>query len=243
MRKSYKSGFTLIELAIVLTIVAILIAGVLQGDRLVSSFRVASTVSYFEKYKAAYDEFQKKYMALPGDLEDASNIISSAVTSSSGSLGDNKIDYSSNNTEQFAAWQQMAAAQLIQGGYSGTGTQTSYNTGSTNTNIPSGPHQQSGFRIYYDSTAETHFISYTRFQAGCNSANNCETVGVLQPSDSILVDKKMDDGIPNTGKILAVDGNSLSTSNVLSALNCENGSAYALTVVDKACLLKYSLDK
>ena len=44
-RSSARAGFTLVELAIVLTIVGLLIAGVLEGQQLIQNQRVTSTIA------------------------------------------------------------------------------------------------------------------------------------------------------------------------------------------------------
>jgi len=65
---SAKSGFTLIELSIVLVIIGLIIGGVLVGQDLVRAAGVRATISQVEKYRTAVNTFYGKYGALPGDL-------------------------------------------------------------------------------------------------------------------------------------------------------------------------------
>jgi prepilin-type N-terminal cleavage/methylation domain-containing protein len=64
-----QNGFTLIELAIVIVIIGLLVAGVLQGQSLIQSSRINSTVSKVQNYNAAVNTFKGKYNALPGDIQ------------------------------------------------------------------------------------------------------------------------------------------------------------------------------
>jgi len=63
-----QSGFTLIELSIVLVIIGLIIGGVLVGQDLVRAAGVRATISQIEKYQSAVNTFREKYGALPGDL-------------------------------------------------------------------------------------------------------------------------------------------------------------------------------
>ncbi len=63
-----KSGFTLIELSIVLVIIGLIIGGVLVGKDLIKAAEIRSTIGQYEKYKTAVNTFKLKYSGLPGDL-------------------------------------------------------------------------------------------------------------------------------------------------------------------------------
>lgn len=65
------SGFTLIEISILLVIIGLIIGGILVGQDLIRAAEVRATVTQIEKYNAAANTFLGKYGALPGDLNDA----------------------------------------------------------------------------------------------------------------------------------------------------------------------------
>jgi prepilin-type N-terminal cleavage/methylation domain-containing protein len=62
-----QAGFTLVELAIVLVIVGLLLAGVLKGQELIESGRVRRAASDLDGIAAAYTTYLDRYKALPGD--------------------------------------------------------------------------------------------------------------------------------------------------------------------------------
>src|ERR1700732_4041122 len=63
-----QAGFTLVELAIVMIIIGLLIAGVLKGQALINNARVTSTVAQNKAIDAAISTFRDTYASLPGDL-------------------------------------------------------------------------------------------------------------------------------------------------------------------------------
>lgn len=62
-----QSGFTLIEIAIVLVIIGLLLGGVLQGQQLIENSRVKSATNDFNGVSAGAFSYQDRYGRLPGD--------------------------------------------------------------------------------------------------------------------------------------------------------------------------------
>jgi len=67
-KSSPVSGFTLIELSIVLVIIGLIIGGVLVGQDMIRSAEERAQISQIEKYNSAVNTFVGKYGALPGDM-------------------------------------------------------------------------------------------------------------------------------------------------------------------------------
>lgn len=65
---SRQDGFTLVELAIVLAIMAILAVAILKGQSIVDQAVVAETVASIKDLRAAAAAFKQRYRYLPGDF-------------------------------------------------------------------------------------------------------------------------------------------------------------------------------
>ncbi len=70
--KQNQSGFTLIEIAIVLVIIGLLLGGVLKGQELINSAKVKNIANDFKNIPVFIYGYQDKYRALPGDQTIAS---------------------------------------------------------------------------------------------------------------------------------------------------------------------------
>ena len=79
-----QTGFTLIEIAIVLVIIGLLLGGVLKGQELITSARVRNLISQQDGIKAAYFGFLDRFRALPGDYSQASTNIANVAAGANG---------------------------------------------------------------------------------------------------------------------------------------------------------------
>jgi prepilin-type N-terminal cleavage/methylation domain-containing protein len=69
-----QSGFTLVEIAIVLVIIGLLLGGVLQGQQLIENSRVRSAINSLDGVAAGMFSYQDRYGRLPGDDGDTTAI-------------------------------------------------------------------------------------------------------------------------------------------------------------------------
>ena len=110
-----QSGFTLIELAIVLVIIGLLLGGVLKGQELINSAKVKNMASDFRNIQVQVYSYQDKFKALPGDDKAAIN----HVNASSNGDGDGVIEGVWNSTTQtdetYIFWQHLRLAGLATG--------------------------------------------------------------------------------------------------------------------------------
>jgi prepilin-type N-terminal cleavage/methylation domain-containing protein len=112
-RMKKQSGFTLIELAIVLVIIGLLLGGVLKGQELINSAKVKNMATDFRNAQVQIYSYQDKFRALPGDDRAATN----HVGASNNGNGDGVISGSWNATtgETFDYWQHVRLAGLATG--------------------------------------------------------------------------------------------------------------------------------
>ena len=66
-RRRAQSGFTLVEIAIVLVIIGLLLGGVLKGQELIENGRVKNAAADMNGISAAYNSYLDRYRKLPGD--------------------------------------------------------------------------------------------------------------------------------------------------------------------------------
>lgn len=119
MRRT-QSGFTLIEIAIVLVIIGLLLGGVLKGQELINSAKVKNLATDFKNIPVYIYGYQDKFRALPGDDQDAATHLGAgAAQSASGVAGNGVIDGNWNSTtstdETYIFWQHVRMANLAPG--------------------------------------------------------------------------------------------------------------------------------
>ena len=121
-----QKGFTLVEIAIVLSIVGLLIGGVLKGHEMITNSKLKRVQSDFTGLDAAILSSQDRYLQLPGDDSEASlrfslytdGVNDPAPVDIEGN-GDGVLDgnwIAAANTETSNIWKHMRAAGLIPGG-------------------------------------------------------------------------------------------------------------------------------
>lgn len=109
MTTSRQHGFSLLELAIALAVLAILAGGVLKGRELLSSARVQATLTDLASLETALAAFQSRYAALPGDFIAAQ----AAGLQGPGGNGNSLIE----GEEECQVFQHLQASGFIQGSY------------------------------------------------------------------------------------------------------------------------------
>lgn len=83
--RSKQSGFTLVEIAIVLVIIGLLLGGILKGQEMIVQAKIKNAMADFSGISAAYHGYQDRYRALPGDDSGAAGRWTSPTTAVSGS--------------------------------------------------------------------------------------------------------------------------------------------------------------
>ncbi|MFO7542286.1 MAG: prepilin-type N-terminal cleavage/methylation domain-containing protein [Thiobacillus sp.] len=113
-----QSGFTLIEIAIVLVIIGLLLGGILKGQELINSARVKNLATDFRNIPLFIYGYQDKFKALPGD-DPAVVAHVSGTLATNGTQGNGAIEGNWNSTtagdESFLFWQHVRLAGLAPG--------------------------------------------------------------------------------------------------------------------------------
>ena len=86
MQLKKQTGFTLVEIAIVLVIVGLLIGGVLKGQEMITNAKLKRIESDNAGIAAAMFSYQDRYTQLPGDDSDADSRFD-IYSTSSGNVG------------------------------------------------------------------------------------------------------------------------------------------------------------
>lgn len=119
MKFNKLSGFTLIELAIVLVIIGLLLAGVLRGQELINSAKVKNLANDFKNIPVYLYAYQDRFRAIPGDDHAAKAHVNGDVASSSAQSQNGVIQgaWSSQSTadESFLFWQHVRLAGFAAG--------------------------------------------------------------------------------------------------------------------------------
>lgn len=111
-------GFTLVELAVVLTIIALLIGGVLKGQEVLENSQMTSTISLAKSVDSAVTLFKTKYRDLPGDMMTPSARLPNCTTAPCNTAGNGNGQIpipgsAATTTESNTLWLHLAAAGLF----------------------------------------------------------------------------------------------------------------------------------
>lgn len=210
MRK--QTGFTLIEIAIVLVIVGLLLGGVLKGQELIQSARVRNLISQQDGIKAAFYGFQDRYRAAPGDYGQAvANISGVGQTCGATGNGNNNGQIEKANGEHIMVWDHLSKAGFINGSY----TCTDATTLNANTN-PTNPYSMYLVMIYDAIYADA---------VSAATKHNLKT-GNQIPADILAeVDRKVDDGVPDRGSFRFSDHTGVTPGTPPTPANCFTATA------------------
>ena len=105
-----QSGFTLVEAALILVIIAILIGGILKGWQMVQSTRVRRMAETVTSVQSAFFAFHDRYGRVAGDWNavDAGNAIGATVNGGGNDSGHLDTTPGSPWAESNAFWEQLA---------------------------------------------------------------------------------------------------------------------------------------
>ncbi|MCU0869536.1 MAG: prepilin-type N-terminal cleavage/methylation domain-containing protein [Burkholderiales bacterium] len=209
-----QSGFTLIEIAIVLVIIGLLLGGILKGQELITSARVRNLISQQDGVKAAFYGFQDRFRALPGDYSQATTNIQGVTAAPNGNgNGDGQITTPSSGTNEiYLVWEHLSKSGFINGNYV-------YATAVGETTTPKNPYGQY-VRLAYDNV-------YAVPSGTPVSRHNLKTGNQIPVEIMAEVDRKVDDGQPTTGSFVYAVFSDGGTAPPAVGTGCVNSSTPA----------------
>lgn len=205
--RSRQSGFTLVEIAIVLVIIGLLLGGVLKGQELIENAKIKNLKNDYQGIAAAYYAYKDRYNATPGDDAGAATRWTTPAIparAGGGAFGDGTVDTlngwtgctPTNGTESCLFWQHLRRAGLISGDVASSADSINAYGGIT--------------RILASSGASTATV------AGLNIC-----MGNLPAKAAEAIDRAFDDGNNATGSVRAILG-----ANNISPLAAATAAGY-----------------
>jgi prepilin-type N-terminal cleavage/methylation domain-containing protein len=218
--KRQQSGFTLVEIAIVLVIIGLLLGGILKGQELINSAKVKNLANDFRVIPTYIYAYQDKYKSLPGDDSQADTRLPGGTKATAGgTVGNGVIEGAWNSTtatnESFLFWQHVRLANLASGPTNTTDT----------TYLP----KNAVGGVMGLSSANTGNIQVT----GMTGTYQICSRGILG-SFVLQLDTQMDDGEPCTGSMRAIPDSAAGTMGTAPVKSANAPASCTGTVVDPA---------
>jgi prepilin-type N-terminal cleavage/methylation domain-containing protein len=213
------AGFTLLEMSIVFVIIGLMIGGIVVGRDMIKAAEIRKEVSNLTSYQVAVQTFELKYNAVPGDFNQTGVIPGLAddhLGDGDGMLTVGDLAIGSN------AWEHLSKAGLIQGDYDNA---PNFLGGAADAECPANiscpptpfnatsAHLMWGFydisgsntNAYGSPLAATNANIAIAIFNGTGFAN--WTGGGLTVDQAYALDVKLDDGVANAGRVMAIDAN------------------------------------
>lgn len=238
------TGFTLVELAISLMVIGLLIGGVLKGAEVVENARVNKVVRQLQSFSAATTDFMNQYGSLPGDMMTSSTRLPGCTTSpcNVAGNGDGEIGglvggawVGSTTAEYNTYFYHLQAA-----GYLAVDPMTVAGTAITNAMkmpINDGFYYSRAIAVGIapDTTAPMQSLMLTRLMSSPAGFTTpwLDGNGPVTPAQAAQIDRKIDNGSPITGSVVAYSGGTY----------CTDGTIYRELYKRPACTVVYKYMK
>jgi len=225
-------GFTLIEMSIVLVIIGLVIGGALAGKAMIETAKFRELTTDAVQMQTRINTYIDKFGFYPGDHPEAASFWPATDNGD----GDGMVDYN----ERHDVWQQMALSGILEGSYTGNGS----GGARIGINQPPAPPPNSGYGLRWH--ANVFGRPGTFLEIGGQHATGYDVLGepIFTPIELFGMDKKFDDGDPQTGEIVA--RHALTTTQGGASNAClttySAGGTYRLDITLKGCRIFFWQD-
>jgi prepilin-type N-terminal cleavage/methylation domain-containing protein len=222
-----QSGFTLVEMAVVLVVIGLIASAVVAGKEIVEASRNAAIIREIGDQTLLFSSFSDRFRALPGDFNKASIVFQDQIAAAVENArplnaditpedfngnGDNKITWAipagKRTGEGALAWLHLQLGGFLEGrsllGVTNNGTAV------LRSNVPASKKGSFGYYVNFDdsiqdydgkNTIQNHLGLGMQQDSGINNGVS------LNPIRTESIDKKMDDGLPGTGGVQSLGNN------------------------------------
>lgn len=213
-----KSGFSLVELSIVLVVLGLLTGGILTGQNLIRSAELRKVTTEFQSYQTAVMSFKNRYFALPGDMSNATDFWGAATCPGTAGTGIQTCNGNANGDieapggpseygERFTFWQHLANAGLLEGSYTGMSGSGSTHFHVRGVNAPASRLGNGTWSVHHwgTMTGDTGLFNGDYGNAmylGVSGAGANASTPIMTAEEAWNIDKKIDDSRPATGKMV-----------------------------------------
>ena len=252
----------MLELSIVLVIIGLLIGGVFVGQSLIHNAQLNTVITEFNRYQTATQAFKQQYQGLPGDMNNVTSFwgvaggtgsdttcstTTSTTTATCNGNGDGMVYVQSGHWgEVYRFWQHLSNAKMIEGSYTGSTTGHAANTPSPGLNAPQ---SKFGANVGWSIIVSGQSLPSGGFEGGWFNADygqghtfifgtscaNTTCGAAITPKDGWAIDKKIDDGKPGMGNVIATEYANCTNAASMNDL----GTTYKLATTSPVCALVF----
>lgn len=259
------SGFSLVELSIVVIIIALIITGILSAKSLITQTALNSVIREMQTAQTSYNNFFLRYEAKPGDFANASNFWSNCADTNADCNGNGNriIEYSTQTIDANGVGDEVVRVyrhfSLANMSNSAGGNQLLHGVSGGNlvvgSDVPGSKLPGMGYFIAgpiadigNGSAFASPWLGDNKTNAvyiGAKKAGNGLVFSSLTAEDAFSIDKKIDDGVVDnaynsigaaTGQFRAIDGADA------TQFDCQNNNLYTIGSDKLACIVGLSLE-
>ncbi len=218
----YCKAFSLIEISISITIIALLIAAIVTGQNVRKRLELNQIIDQVGSLNNAVTTFKNSYGSLPGDIFNAQTLFPSSnlLNGNGNNILESDLGDPSRN-EQLLFWQDLAAATLLDGNFDGV------------TIGDGGMYKTSLKNVYFQAITDINdnnrlYFLVSKVVAGVVG------LGAFSTTTAFDYDTKYDNGDPTSGTIRSIDGTDQPPK------SCIIDGKYNLTnKSDSACAIRF----